>query len=284
MLFILHGHRFWARKKLNELLAKARGKEGRIFKLDSGRYAPLADYLSADLFGRRVTISGEDLLQNPEYEKEIAEALSRLVSSDNLLFFLEGELSESCQERFRKAGAKLEKFKNPPPARFLAWAAGKAQSLGLDLTARELDFLAAEFEFDPWVLESKLERISLEKLQISSKKSLPEPNYFQFTDLASARRKYEALKLLRGFIKQGLGGEEAFRKLWWKIKTLRMVDSGEKNLGLHPFVLKKATEDVKHFSSEELKNLSHELMDIFSEVRRGGESFEEGLEKILLKL
>ena len=111
-----------------------------------------------------------------------------------------------------------------------------------------------------------------------------EPNYFNFADAAGARNKYQALRLLLSYIKEGFGGEEAFWKLWWKVKTLRMVGSGADGLGLHPFVLKKTSEDLKRFSQVELKNLSLELMDIFSEVRRNETSFEEGLEKILLKI
>ena len=90
--------------------------------------------------------------------------------------------------------------------------------------------------------------------------------------------------LLRSYLRRGFGAAEAFWKLWWKVKTLRLADSGASDLGLHPFVLKKAKDDLGKYTSEELKNLSLELLDLFSEVRRGGTSFEEGLEKILLKL
>src|SRR3989338_6296091 len=251
MLYVLYGHQFWARKKLRELLEKARERESALFKLSSASFVPLA---------------------------------GRLAASDNIVFLLEEGLAQDWEERFRDAGAKLEKFKNLPEEKFFSWARDEALKFGLALSAAELKVLAEEFDFDPWTIAAKLERMSLEKIKISGKIFFSEPNYFQFADLAAARRKYEALKLLRGFAKQGLGGEEAFWKLWWKIKTLRMIDSGQGNLGLHPYVLQKSRADLKNFSSEELKKLSYELLDIFSEVRRGEESFEEGLEKILLKL
>lgn len=284
MLYILYGHQFWARKKLREFLARARERSSALFKLSSEAYLPLAGYLSSDLFGKKVVLVGEHLLENPEYERELKELAGRLAASENIIFLLEEELAQDWEELFRKIGARLEKFKNPPQEKFFSWAREEAGKSEVSLSASELKVLAEEFDFDPWTIAAKLERMSLEKIKISGKSFFSEPNYFQFADLASARRKYEALKLLRGFVKQGLGGEEAFWKLWWKVKTLRLVDSGQKDLGLHPYVLQKSRADLKNFSSEGLKRLSYELMDIFSQVRRGEESFEEGLERLLLKL
>ena len=156
----------------------------------------------------------------------------------------------------------------------------------MNLSSLELRILISEVGDDPWALLNKLERLFLEGRAPALRPKVlgPEPNYFNFADAASGKKKYQALSLLRSYVKDGLGAEEAFWKLWWKIKTLRLVDSGEKNTGLHPFVEKKALGDLQNFSSEELKKLSYELLDLFSEVRRGEATFEEGLEKILLKV
>src|SRR3989344_4540951 len=186
MLYVLYGHQFWARKKLRELLEKARERESALFKLSSASFVPLAGYFSADLFGKKVVLVGEHLLENPEYERELTELAGRLAASDNIVFLLE--------------------------EKFFSWARDEALKFGLALSAAELKVLAEEFDFDPWTIAAKLERMSLEKIKISGKNFFSEPNYFQFADLAFARRKYEALKLLRGFVKQGLGGEEAFWK------------------------------------------------------------------------
>lgn len=286
MIFILWGQQFWARKKLGELLSKALEKEAAVFKLNPDHYLPLASYFSGELFGKKVIVVGEDLLQNPEYEKEIKELLPTLVSAPNIIFLLEEKLAEGWRESFRAAGAKLQEFKTPPDEKFLAWAEGEAERAGVSILRSELGRLAAELEYDPWAVLVKLERLSLEGgTSVKMPKAfVGEPNYFQFADLASGKKKYPALRLLRAYLRAGLGAEEAFWKLWWKVKTLRMVDSGAKGLGLHPFVLKKASEDLKNFSSQDLKTLSYELLDIFSEARRGETTFEEGLERLLLKL
>src|SRR3989338_5495901 len=50
------------------------------------------------------------------------------------------------------------------------------------------------------------------------------------------------------------------------------------------FVQKKTFQDLRNFSSWELKKISRELLDLFSSVRRGEDNFEEGLEKLIIRL
>ncbi len=285
MIFILHGERFWAKRKLNAFLARAREKEALIFQIDADSATPLRDYLSRDLFGKKVCLILEDLLQNSDREKEIKELLDFIADSkENIVFLLEEELPEKWLERFKKSGAKIEKFSNPPAARFAVWVREEAEKRGVSLSPAEVASLVEAGPEDPWAILNKLERRSLENIKLGSKKIFREPNYFDFADAASGKDKPRALLLLRSYMRQGLGAEEAFWKLWWKVKTLRLADSGATDIGLHPFVLQKAKDDLGKYTSGELKNLSLELLDLFSEVRRGETGFEEGLEKILLKL
>ncbi len=285
-LYVLWGERFWARKKLKELLLRAREKKSAIFKLIPDVYEPLENYLSGNVFGERVCLVGEYLLSSPDYTPELKNILDALVSSDHIILLLEAELSAEWQERFKRAGAKLEEFKNPGEAKFLSWTKAEAEKLSLALAPGELKILISDTGLDPWAILAKLERLSLEPARPAgmTKAFGGEPNYFNFADAASGKNKYQALRLLRHYIEAGFGAEEAFWRLWWKVKTLRMVDSGRGNLGLHPFVQKKARDDLRNFSSEELNKLSYEMMDLFSEVRRGEANFGEGLEKLLLKI
>ena len=285
MLYVFFGESFWARRKLEEVLSRAREKGSAVFLLRPPALSPLGSYFSGNIFGGNTLVVGDGLLDDPGYESEITTALEALAASENILILLEGELSEARQKRFKEAGAKIVEFKNPGPAKFLQWAEGKAEKIGVSVSRPDLAILSEEAEFNPRAVLNKMERMFLEEgARARTKGRVSEPNYFAFTDEVSAKRKHSALRLLRSYVKNGLGAEEAFWKLWWKIKTLRLADSGVKGTGLHPFVEKKALADLRHFSSGELEKLSFEVMDIFSEVRRGEESFEEGVEKTLLKL
>ena len=55
-------------------------------------------------------------------------------------------------------------------------------------------------------------------------------------------------------------------------------------LGLHPFVVKKAIGFTKNFSQEELEELSRKLVTIYHDARRGGDELPVALEKFVLSL
>ena len=288
MLYIFHGEQFWIREKVLELSKKAQEKGCEIFRMDESSRTSLNSFLARNLFGKKIFLVGEHLLEIPERAQE-AKALARdLMQSENVVVLFEYKISEAWEKIFDKAEAKVQEFKKPSPAKLSGWLQAKAKEFGLSLFKMDLDILISDTGPDPFALQNKLERLSLEKSKITAKKSYSAPqNYFNFADAASGKRKYQALSLLRSYVKGGFGAEEAFWKLWWKIKTLRMVDSGKsaswRTSGLHPFVEKKALADLQNYSPGELKKLSCELLDLFSQVRRGEESFEEGLEKLLLK-
>ncbi|MBI2024404.1 hypothetical protein HYT00_03400 [Candidatus Giovannonibacteria bacterium] len=284
MLYVFYGEPFWAREKLSELAARAREKNCEVFRADYASEVPLNSFLSRGLFGGKTFLILENLLEVPEREREIKALASDFSASENIVAVLERELSEEWAECFKNSGAKTQEFKKVTGAKLSSWLGLKAGEMGLKLDRMDSDALLAE-STDPVSLLNKLERMHLEKGNIGKSKTKmeTEPNYFSFADAVSGRRKEAALLMLRNYIKEGLGAEEAFWKLWWKIKTLRMVDSGMRNHGLHPFVEKKALEHLSNFKSEELKKISSELQDLFSGARRGEENFEEGLEKILLR-
>ena len=283
MLYVFYGETFWIRQKIKELSLKARKKGCEIFKLEEDSSTPLNSFLARDLFGQKIFLIGERLLEFPEREEEIKALAQDLAESENIVVLVEEKISEAWEKIFTKAGAKIQEFKKLSGAKLLAWLSLKTKEAGINLPAADLSILLSDAGSDPQALLSRLERISLERVRPRAEKNIEEPNYFNFTDLASAKRKYAAITLLRSYVKDGFGAEEAFWKLWWKVKTLRLVDTGKRGTGLHPFVEKKAAADLRNYSREELKKLSYDLLDLFSDARRGEESFEEGLEKILLK-
>lgn len=284
MLYVLSGHRFWARRKLERLLAEAREK-GRIiahFPSDGSRHT--AELLSQDLFGGKRCVWGENMFVEKARAQELLEALPRLVASSDIFIFVEEEMPARLGGELKKAGAKVEEVKNPSPAKLYAWAEEEAKKLDLRLSESQLKRVIEEAAGDPWAMKAALVRVA--SGGEAGRKSAPsggEPNYFDFADAASAKSRGQAIKLLSEYMRGGYGAEEAFWKLWWKIKTLRMVETGAKNAGIHQFVERKAREDLRKWRTEELEEYSRSLCDLFSEVRRGERDFEEGLLALLVR-
>jgi len=284
MLYAFHGETFWIREKLAELEKKAREKDYEISKLVEDSQVPLNSFLSRNLFGKKTFLILDNILGAPERAEEVKKLAQDLSRSENIVALVEKDISEAWAKILEKAGANIKEFRKPSASKFLAWAGAKAKEAGVILSREDMDILISREASDSFALLNALERISLEKTKITREKEKSEPNYFNFADAVFGKRKNQAVSMLRSYIKDGFGAEEAFWRIWWKIKTLRQVDSGKKTANLHPFVQKKAIQDLQNFSSGELKKISSELLDLFSNVRRGEENFEEGLEKVIIRL
>ncbi|MEK7085269.1 MAG: hypothetical protein AAB904_01935 [Patescibacteria group bacterium] len=292
------------RRKLERLLAEAREKGRTVSYFPSDGSRPTAELLSQDLFAHKRCLWSENMFQDSAREAELLEALPRLAASPDIFIFTEEELSESLQDTLKRAGVKVEEIKNPSSKYLLSWAEGEAKKLGLPLSESRLKEIAEEAAGDPWALEAVLLRAasggeaekkhlptakepsfapSFVKTMEGKKASEGKPNYFDFADAASAKNRGRAIKLLSGYIKEGLGAEEAFWKLWWKIKTLRMVEAHAKDTGVHWFAERKAREDLRRWNTGELEEYSRALCDLFSEARRGERDFEEGLLALLVR-
>ncbi|OGF51918.1 hypothetical protein A3I27_01020 [Candidatus Giovannonibacteria bacterium RIFCSPLOWO2_02_FULL_43_11b] len=284
MLYLFHGEPFWIQEKLLELEKRATEKNYEVFKIRDDSQVPLNSFLSRDLFGKKTFLILDNVLEIPERGEEVKKLAEDFSRSENIIAVVEEDISESSAKAFEKAGANIKEFKKPSAAKFLAWLSVKAKAAGLNLSKQDTDILILETGSNPFAILNKLERLSLESRLPARLPKAVGGNYFNFADAVFGKRKNQAISMLRSYIRDGLGAEEAFWKLRWKIKTLRLVDSGKKTTNLHPFVQKKAIQDLQNFSSRELKKISQDLLDIFSEVRRGEDNFEDGLERLIIKL
>src|SRR3989338_4141879 len=107
MLYVLYGESFWARSKLTELWARAREKNYDILKLEEDGEPPLNSFLSRDLFGQKVFLVLEGLLENFQRALELKNLAPDLVGGENFL---------------KRRAPKCRNSKNPPrPSSFLGW-------------------------------------------------------------------------------------------------------------------------------------------------------------------
>ncbi len=109
-------------------------------------------------------------------------------------------------------------------------------------------------------------------------------NIFSITDAFGARDKKNTWVLVQKALKEGIVAEEILNILIWQTKNLLFVTRGDdmKSTGLSPFVYNKSKSYAKNFKSEELENISRELVTMFHESHLGLE-LEPNLEKFLLK-
>ena len=114
-------------------------------------------------------------------------------------------------------------------------------------------------------------------------------NIFALTDAFGKRDKKEAWIIFQKAVMAEVAAEEIQGVLFWQIKSMilskdkKADDAGAKETGLNPFVFKKSVAYSKNFTSEELKNLSSEIVALYHDAHRGLLDLNIGLEKFILE-
>ena len=152
------------------------------------------------------------------------------------------------------------------------------------------------------ITEPKLAKPTFEKIKkvafktevfeasVSAKEDKPEFNIFSLADALGRKDKKTTWVLLYKALRAGITPEQIHGTIFAQVKNMALLKCAEKEkvktseLGLHPFVIKKATGFAKNFSQEELEKLSGKLVTIYHDARRGGDELPVALEKFVLKL
>ena len=127
-----------------------------------------------------------------------------------------------------------------------------------------------------------------EKIQACEvKESVPQKSQFNIFSLSDAlgRRDREMLWTLyhKGKLKH-LTPEEVHGGLMWSVKAMLIAKGSNtaEEAQLHPFAYKKAKMYANNFTTKELRNLSHNLMSLYHDVRRGKAPLDVALESLIL--
>ena len=104
-------------------------------------------------------------------------------------------------------------------------------------------------------------------------------NIFKTLDALAQRDKKTALKLLHEHLEQGENEIYLFSMLTYQLRTLlKLKDLIEKGTPfhdlarqskLHPFVIKKSSQQLKNFSMDQLKKIYHRLLEIDLQIKTG---------------
>lgn len=118
----------------------------------------------------------------------------------------------------------------------------------------------------------------------SSKKSAEPFNRFSLTD-ALGRRDRRALWVLFQRAKLAeLADEEIHGLLFWQVKVMLLAStaSSAEASGLKPFVFSKARGAARHYTHEELAELSARMVALYHDSRRGVHELPSALERLIL--
>ena len=126
-------------------------------------------------------------------------------------------------------------------------------------------------------------------LEVKKKKTGKESfNIFDFGDALGRKDKKGLWVLLQKARYLGFSAEEIHGTLHWQARSILAVTffpkSTSAELGMSPYVYKKAQGFSRNFNKETIRGFSRKLLEIHNEARAGGDVLDIALEKFLLSL
>lgn len=148
-------------------------------------------------------------------------------------------------------------------------------------------FILAEGKL-PASLSKKADQYAEKVLRFDQTKAVDKAkfNVFALGDSLGARDRKLLWVNFAKALHFGIPAEEIYWQYLRGIKNMLLLSGSDdpQSLGLHPFVVTKTKKYLQNFSTEELQNLHHKLVDLYHEVRQGKKEMDISLEKFVMEI
>lgn len=294
MIIFLYGKdSYRSKEKLLELIKKFKEKrdkrglsitrlEGEKLTIDEFRKA----VFSGGLFSEKRLIIIENLLsknKNQELMEKIFELLKEKKVKENVIIFYESEeVKENSINKklfnFLKRQKYTQKFDLLEKGRLKNWIQKEVEKRGGKISQQAAELLTEYFDYELWNLSNEIDKllaygrgkIEVKTLEIISEEK-KEEEIFTLIDALVNKDKKKAIKLLESNLAKGVPFSYLLSLLakQFRIIFLLKEKGGTINyyriaeeFNLHPFLVKKAIQQMKKYDLEELKKIYRELIKI----------------------
>ncbi len=314
MIYLLQGDEFLRKQELKKILGNSEGETPAVVRLDGAQTSLdeiLNESFSLPLFGGRkaVIVSGWGKHVKGIDENAISDAFSRIPDEVDLV--LEEERLPpghpflkilSSQEFSGKA--RIERFSplSVKDGSLQKWIFREVHNRGGKIDFEAVRLLALFVGDDLSRLSREIEKLVLyangEKITPSHVSLLvrdtSEANVFEMVDALSARRKGKALRLYRRLLSDGQAPLAILGMIVRQYRILLMVKSLKEEglskeeiaskIGLHPYPVKKALQQVGTFTFQDLLSIYDRLLETDYQIKTGESDAEVAIELLLMSL
>ncbi len=295
MLILLYGEdTYRSRQKLKEIVEeyKAKHESGlslAVFRDGDLNLDKVREKIEAvSMFDEKKLIILEDLFQNKKNQEDFFNYAKKIKLKDNqdivIVIHQEGKLAISP---FKNKLSMLESFESLKGTSLTNWVKKEFEKNNVRVNPEVIKKLTAYVGSDLWQMSSEVNKlasfgkdkeINQDDVDLLVKASF-DTNIFKTLDALAQKDKRTALKLIHQHLNQGEDQFYLFSMLVYQVRTLlKLKDLIEKgtpyyNLakasGLHPYVVKKSSSQLRNFSLEGLKKIYQRLLDIDFKVKAG---------------
>lgn len=311
MIIVLHGENsLFTGRKLAEIIASYRGKHSSglaFFVFDSG--ADFSDIKSAwetvSMFEEKKLLVLKNTLSDKKIKEEVIaylRAQKAKEDKDRIIVFSEsGVLVKKSADNawLCEAPSIVQESKNPVGAQLSAWVSHEAKKQGAEIDADAVTFLVQACPGDVWRLSSEIAKLARYDKYITKahvKLMVHYTETAQLFDAVSALAEKNTAQAIREFSRV-LEEQEWAGVLGLIVYQFRAIvkarilldekassDAIEKEMGMHPFALRKTLGYAKKYTRAQAESLFGALCDMDAGLKTGRISFEPALEHFVLRV
>ena len=295
MIILLYGgDTFRSRRKLNEIVKEYQTKHQTGLNLARFREEDLQiDKLKekielVSMFDEKKLIILENVFNNKNFQEDVFDYIKKNKLKDNqdiiIVIHQEGKLAITS---FKRHLTMFEEFKPLEGADLNNWLKKEMAKNKAIISPEAMRKLIAYVGNDLWQLSNEVNKLISYKANQSINeedvdflvKAKIDVNIFKTLDALAQRNKKTAFRLLHEHLNQGENEIYLFSMFIYQVRTLLklkdLIEKGTsyydlaKNAKLHPFVIKKSSEQLRNFSLEQLKKIYQRLLEIEIGLKKG---------------
>jgi DNA polymerase III subunit delta len=248
----------------------------------------------------------EGCFDSERMEENFLEVAKSVFSSSDIIIIRAQDKIKKASKLFKflEQKAKCQEFEKLTGSKLKTWADKEAKANNAIFEPRALDVLLERIGSDSWRLANEIKKmasysflknndvakITQETVEIFVKPKI-EADIFKTIDAIAQKDKKTALKMVREHLNKGDAPLYLMSMINYQFRNILAVkDMLEKvtpyptmikELGAHPFVLKKSVAQAQKFSLIELKRIYRKLLQLDVEIKTGRVEPEMAMETLI---
>lgn len=288
MIILLHGEdTYRMKRKLREIMEEHRQKHksGLNLRYLEGKTVSFEDLkneiLGISMFKEKKLVVVSDIFSNSKLKEELLEKGKVFAESDNVLLLTENShiLKKENLFSFLEKKGKVQEFELLSGIKLDNWVKKEIEERGGTIDSKAMGKLVEYVGGDLWQMENEITKlvnydknISLRNVELMVKAKY-ETNIFDTIDAIAVKDKRKAVNLLKQHIEKGDSVLFLLAMIASQIRNIISVKAGQSlnagQMGMHPFVFRKASSQARNFSLEDLKRIYKKIVGLDSDIKIG---------------
>lgn len=279
MIILLYGEdTYRSQQKLKEIIKEYQTKHQTglnlmHFKEENFDFSQVREKIEAvSMFDEKKLIILENIFKNKDFQENFFDYIkkNKLKGSQDIIVVLR-QVGKLAGANFKRQVNMSEEFKLLEGADLVNWIKKELTKNKATISQEAIKKLAVYLGNDLWQMNNEIDKlisykanqpIQEEDIDLLVKAKM-DVNIFKTIDALAQKDKKTALKLLHEHLEQGENEIYLFSMFVYQMRTLLklrdLIDKGTpfynlaKKSGLHPFVVKKSSEQLRNFGLDQLK-------------------------------